>query len=243
MSLKYTTAEFIKRVHDKYGDRFDTSKTIYKGSYFKVTLICNKHNVTFECDPVTLLRTDSIGNVCPECKHNKKLTQSEFINLVYANYGTTYDLSKVIFTTTRDKIILGCKLHGDFEVFARYASSDDSLELCPKCRELTKNTGKLDYVKRFTENKELGEEPGVFYKILMTHKPSGLQFLKVGITSVGVAKRYSSKQYNDFIIESIEEIVKTNLEVALLEQEFKVNNINQKINIPESIKESINSQS
>lgn len=236
MGPKYTTEEFIQLVHSKYGSKFDTSKTIYKGSYFKVTLICNKHNVTFECDPVTLLRTDSIGNVCPECKHNKKLTHDEFINIVQSNYGNLYDLSKVKFRTTRDKVVLGCSIHGDFEVYARYASSNDSLELCPKCKDINKNLGHLDYVKRYTEDAQLGSEPGVFYKILMTHKPTGLQFLKVGITSVGVAKRYSSKQYDEFIIESIEEVVKTNLEVALLEQKFKKENIQQKINIPESIR-------
>lgn len=236
MSLKHTTEEFIKRVHSKYGDRFDTSMTEYKGSYFKVKLRCKEHNITFECDPVTLCRTDSKGDMCPECRHNKKLTEEGFLALVVNNYGTLYDLSKVKFTTTRGIIILGCKEHGDFEVAARYASSNDSLELCPKCKDLSKNQGHMDYIKRYSEDKVLGNEPGVFYTLLMTHNETGLQFIKAGITSLGVAKRYQSGQYAGFTIESIDEVVTTNLGSALLEKEYKQKNIMQKIKLPDNMR-------
>lgn len=236
MSIKYTTQEFKDRIHKKYGNRFDTSMTEYKGSYFKVKMRCIEHNKTFECDPVSITRESSKGNFCPDCRSNFKLTSDEFIRIAQHNYGNMYDLSKVVFNTTRDKVTLGCRIHGDFEVYARYVSSNDTLELCPKCRDLTKNLGNLDYIKRYTDNKELGEEPGVFYKLLMTHKQSGLQFLKVGITSLGVAKRYSPKEYDAFTIESIEEIVTTNLEAAKLEHQFKLNNISQKLILPKNIR-------
>ena len=234
--IKCSNDEWVKRVHDKYGSRFDTSLVDYKGSYHKVTLRCVEHNELFECDPVSLLRTSTKGDFCPKCRDNKKLTQQEFREKAELNYGHMYNLDKIEFSTVRDNVTLGCPVHGDFEVRARYVSSNDSLELCPKCKDLNKNLGHLDYIKRYTEDKELGSQPGIFYKLLITHKPTNLKFIKVGITSVGLDKRFQSKQYDDFDIEELEVVNTTNLESALLEEKFKHDNMHQKFLPPKALR-------
>lgn len=227
--------DWIKKVHAKFPNRFDTSKTLYINSYHKVTLRCIQHNIEFECDPVRFLRSNSKGNFCPECQHNKKLTSQEFNDKAYKNYNGMYDLSKMVFKTTRDDVVLGCSKHGEFKVAARYVSSNDTNILCPECRNLINNKGHLDYVKRYSENKELGEQLGEFYKLKFTHKPSGLQFIKVGITSVGLSKRFHSKQYKDFDIEVLETIVMTNLECAKAEKAYQDVNFKNKVSLPDDL--------
>lgn len=229
------TQKWVARVHEKYPERFDTSDTIYKGSYHKVSLRCIEHDTVFECSPVSLLRSKSKGDLCPQCHKNRKLTSEEFISKAKANYEHLYDLSKVEFKTTRDYVTLGCSEHGDFQVYARYVSSADSLTLCPKCKQLSNNTGHTDYVKRYTDNVELGQREGTFYRLLFTHIKSGVKFVKVGITSLRLEARYSSKAYKAFKYEVIELVHTTNLHSAQLEAEYIKNNINKRFYLPSYI--------
>ena len=41
--IKLTTEEFIKRCKEKYGDKYDYSKTIYNGMDKKIIVICPIH--------------------------------------------------------------------------------------------------------------------------------------------------------------------------------------------------------
>ena len=43
MPQKYTTEEWVKLAKQKWGDKYNYEKVVYKNSGTKVTLICNIH--------------------------------------------------------------------------------------------------------------------------------------------------------------------------------------------------------
>lgn len=233
--MKYTNETWIEKAKEKYGDRFDYSKTNYIDSYHKVDIICKKHNNTFTIDPITFIRKSTKGDFCDKCNTSKKLSNEEFIEIANINWGHKYDLSKVVFTTVREDVIINCHKHGEFTKQARRLScSPGTINLCPKCID-EESLSTFDYVKLYSDNKELGQEDGVFYKLLVTHKPTNIKFIKIGITKYTTERRYKHSEYKDFEFEVIDEIFDTNLNVAKMEKEFKSNNTNNRFYIPNDI--------
>lgn len=61
------------------------------------------------------------GHGCSKCSSiiagtNRILKQEEIIKRIQNVHGSLYDLSKVNYTGSKNKVILGCKEHGDFEI-------------------------------------------------------------------------------------------------------------------------------
>lgn len=61
-----TTEEFVQLAKEVHGDRYDYSKTIYKGTNYKVLITCPKHGVFEQKAHVHLT-----GSGCPNCKRSK----------------------------------------------------------------------------------------------------------------------------------------------------------------------------
>lgn len=74
-----------------------------------------------------------------------KLTQEQFIINCRNKHGDYYDYSKTIYNCTRDKIIITCKIHGDFLTIAGNHSNRGNG--CPKC-------GVLKVISKRTKPKE-----------------------------------------------------------------------------------------
>lgn len=64
-------------------------------------------------------------------RESKILTVDEYIQKVNSIHNDTYDYSKVVYTNIRSKIIISCKLHGDFEQRASHHLYYRNG--CPKC--------------------------------------------------------------------------------------------------------------
>lgn len=80
---------------------------------------------------------------------SKKLTTEEFITRSRKVHGFKYDYSKTKYITSIIKVIIGCKIHGDFE---QTPSSHFSGSGCFKCgKEISKNKRKLgidEFIKK-----------------------------------------------------------------------------------------------
>ena len=69
-SLNKTQEEFIVELKEKYGDKYDYSKVVYKGCFEKITLICPVHG-PFKRQANDIL-IQKLEGCCPKCnKHNK----------------------------------------------------------------------------------------------------------------------------------------------------------------------------
>ena len=228
--MKYTPDTYIEKAIEKYGkDRFSFDKTNYIDSYHKIIVTCNKHNIDFLVSPITFIRPSHKGNFCPDCQKNKKILPEEFIQLVNILHPEL-DCSKTKYVNTRNMVTVTCSLHGDFSIKAKNLINENTIQVCPDCKDTAFN-----YVKKYTKNKELGSEEGVFYKLLVTYIPLNIKFIKIGISSKSTYTRYNNSGYKEFKFEIIEEIIDTNLGVALIEQKYKQDNKSFRFYLPKEI--------
>lgn len=100
----------------------------YKNNKSYITIICPLHG-----DFKQRISKHLEGNSCPKCSHNSKpYTNEEWINLAIKKHGNTYDYKNVIYKTQKDKVMITCKIHGNF-----FQSPKDHLQGCgcPLCKE------------------------------------------------------------------------------------------------------------
>lgn len=108
-NLKLNTSQFIEKAIQKYGDRYDYSKSIYKNRYKKVIITCNKHG-KFLQSPSNHLH----GQGCPSCHGTFKKSSKNFIKDAIKKHGNIYDYSKINYSAAHSKVNIICKIHGDF---------------------------------------------------------------------------------------------------------------------------------
>jgi len=228
---KYTKESWILKAIDKYGQgKFSFEKTIYIDSYNKVIVTCLEHNIDFEVDPISFIRESSKGVFCNKCKNNLKITQKEFINTISTKHPNLI-FDKTIYTNQRENVVVTCPEHGDFEIKAKNLLHNKYI--CKQCKDDEHIS--FDLVTRYTNNEKLGSEDGVFYKVLVTHKPSNIQFIKIGVSSYSTYQRYNKSSYKDFDFDLIEEIIDTNLNTALIEKEYKLINKQNRFFLPKEV--------
>lgn len=132
---KLTTEEWVKRAQEKYGDKYDYSKVVYKTSRDKILIRCKQHNICFEQTPKNHLLYEG----CPECQKenkeilnkNKSFTTEEFIERAKEIHGDKYDYSEVKYVNSNTKVKIFCKKCNKF--FYQTGHKHLSGEGCPVC--------------------------------------------------------------------------------------------------------------
>ena len=132
---RLTTEEFIRRGKEKFGDKYDYSKTEYINISTPLIVICPVHG-EIKIKPNTHL----FGCGCTKCSKegisNKnqhlKFSQKEFIDRAKVIYGNKFTYEKTIFRSYNEKVIITCPEHGDFEIAASDFLSGYS---CIECRK------------------------------------------------------------------------------------------------------------
>src|SRR5690554_6008376 len=110
------TKLFIEKARAVHGDRYSYDRVVYARANDKVIITCSKHG-DFEQAPKSHIR----GSGCAKCgKESMAEKQSEesknrFIERSRAVHGDRYDYSKAVYTRSKDKVVITCKAHGDFE--------------------------------------------------------------------------------------------------------------------------------
>lgn len=127
---KLTTEEYIEKAKKVHGDKYDYSNTIYVSTRENVNIICPEHGV-FSQNPKVHLN----GVGCPKCGNLKKgqvkkLSQEDYIKRCNNIHNNKYDYSKTIYNGKRNKIIIICPIHGEFE---QIAGNHIKGQGCPKC--------------------------------------------------------------------------------------------------------------
>jgi uncharacterized C2H2 Zn-finger protein len=117
--------EFIAKAMKKHGDKYDYSDVEYIHDRTKVNIKCKIHGFFTQT-----VRDHLCGYGCSKCGKVYRKNTNEFIEDVKKIHGDKYDYSKTIFKRAKDKIIITCKIHGDFEQEAYSHSIGTG---CPKC--------------------------------------------------------------------------------------------------------------
>ena len=136
------TKEFFEIINKKFGGKFDLSKVEYTGTDSDIIIGCPNHGEV----SVTAGQFKRSKYGCPYCGGTKNLTQDMFMKLVPQSHKKEYDLSKLIYKTRQENIIIICKIHGEFSLNADNFISGQG---CPKCRYIksaNSKRGKIDQI-------------------------------------------------------------------------------------------------
>ncbi len=125
MSLKLNNEDFILKSKEVHGDKYDYSLTKYNKSSEKVMIICKEHGI-FEQRASNHL----MGRGCYLCKSTKMYNSQKFIELSNKIHKNKYDYKKIIYNGSHSKVIITCKIHGDFN---QLPTNHLSGKGCSKC--------------------------------------------------------------------------------------------------------------
>jgi hypothetical protein len=121
-----TTEYFVTKAQKVHGDKYDYSKVDYIHSEKKVIILCSRHGEFLQTASEHLQ-----GSGCIVCR-NEKNTKPVAVFLSEANniHKNKYDYHKMKYSNSTEKIIIVCKIHGEFnqtptEHIQGYG--------CPKC--------------------------------------------------------------------------------------------------------------
>lgn len=127
-----STEEFISKCVKIHGNKYDYSKTKFRGVDKKITIICKKHG-----DFLQSAYGHSVGNGCKKCRsellsQKQKLTIKEFIDKANKIHNYKFDYSKTNYTIGKNKLYITCPKHGEF-----YQQAQAHLQGkgCPTCKE------------------------------------------------------------------------------------------------------------
>ena len=129
---KKTTEQYIAEVIDIHGDKYDYSNTVYNGKENNVIIICKKHGEFTQCANAHLR-----GSGCKKCATEKtrllqKSDTNTFTEKAKKIYGDKYDYSKSVYVNSKTKVIIICKIHGEF----LQTPTDHYHGGCKKCADI-----------------------------------------------------------------------------------------------------------
>ena len=129
--------KWLERVKIKHGDLYDYSLVYYVNALTPVIIICRNHGNTLQV-PDTHLNHGC--RLCADELNAKRLTKTlkQFIDEAKHVHADTYRYDHVDYKSTTEKVLITCKLHGDFP-----QTPDSHLQGagCPRC--FNKNEGRL----------------------------------------------------------------------------------------------------
>lgn len=123
--LRMTHDAWVKKAEKVHGDRYDYCKSVYRGSYEPVEIICREHG-TFYQKAIYHTR----GSGCEKCSSIYSPTTDEWVEVAIDVHGDRYDYSKTTYDGAHNLTIITCKVHGDF---TQTPHSHRSGSGCPRC--------------------------------------------------------------------------------------------------------------
>lgn len=106
---RLTIKDFLERACEKYGDRYDYSKTDFVNTSTKVCITCPKHG-DFWITPSNFLN----GHKCPTCSGRERINKDVFVSRSKIKHHNRYDYSKVDYKGLQTKVRIICPDHGEF---------------------------------------------------------------------------------------------------------------------------------
>ena len=199
-----STEQFIQKAILIHGDKYDYSKVEYKTAHNKVVIVCPIHG-EFEQRPNSHLS----GDGCPKCKVDEHRSSTEqFIRKAIFVHGDKYDYSKVDYKYSNTKVKIICPEHGEFnQTPANHLRGSG----CPFCK--SENQRRLNAI-RFEDTYDVA----TLY-FLRCYNDSEV-FLKIGITSKTVDKRYTHKKSMPYNRETLYQWTGDSKSVVDLEQKI-----------------------
>lgn len=168
---KLTTKEFIKRCKEKHGDKYCYVLTKYNNMHTKITIICPIHGI-FE----QKAQDHSLGYGCTFCSGTNLKSNEDFIKDAQKIHGVKYKYHNVDYKGNKTKIIITCRIHGDFEQLPADHLKGSG---CPWCKNVAKKDTDMFIHQVSVVHKNKYRYNNAFYinahtKLLVTCEKHGL---------------------------------------------------------------------
>lgn len=211
-SIRVSKEEFIKRAIKIHGHKYDYSKIEYINSNTKVKIICPIHGIFLQ-KPFYHTKRENGCRLCRD--YNRTKTSEDFIKEGYTKHGNKFNYSKTNYVNAVTKIIIECKIHGEFEIRAR----DHIRYKYGGCSKCCTEQSKYNLFKYDTWE-ELGKKSNSFdsFKVyLIKCFNDDESFYKIGKTFTSVKTRYFGTKI-PYMYEIIREINGEAREISILEE-------------------------
>jgi hypothetical protein len=169
----------LKRARNKHGDKFQYIEDSYIDYTSKVDVICPKHgkiSIDAVSHCITKTGCKHCGNTIIALK--KVMSHEEFIEKANVLHNYKYDYSKTFYEIGWKKILIICKIHGEFEQTAQ----KHLLGGCRKCAD------DLHASKHRKTNEEYIEEVKAIYGDLYDY--SKLQYVDSRTNIIIICKKH-----------------------------------------------------
>ena len=123
--------KFIEKSNEKHNYSYDYSKINYKNAKTKIKILCKVHGFFWQT-PDSHVR----GNGCKKCFDDKKkylynFNTEFFIEKSKKIHGDLYNYDNVDYSNNRTKVVIICKIHGQFKKRPEKHLRGSG---CPKCK-------------------------------------------------------------------------------------------------------------
>lgn len=175
-------AKFLEKIPQKHREKYKYPEQSIDSSESIIQIICPIHGEFMQ-----KVINHTQGRGCTACAGNTTKTKDMFV--VYANlvHNEFYDYSKFIYKSSKDKGIIICPIHGEFEQTPD--SHTNGKAGCNYC-----GSGGTYNKAYFDKYPDQGCKPATFY--FLQFKKEGEEFVKVGITITNLQKRFQPKSRN-----------------------------------------------
>ena len=218
MVAKLSTEEFVSRANARHGEKYDYSASEYKNATTKLTIICPEHGPW-----VTSPSNHLSGRGCPSCgrqKNHESLTSTtqRFVEKARKLHGDKYNYGKTKYVNSKTKVLVTCRIHGDWLVVPSSHLHKKTKPGCPKCKAEKAAERILldepDFIRRsqqlhgdkydYSRVKYLGSAEkveiicpihGAFWQAAVSHMTTGLGCAKCSFEARGIAQRKSLDEF------------------------------------------------
>lgn len=191
------TEDYIQKVKQIHGDKYDYSLVKYESRSKKVRIICKKHGEFMQ------VAKEHFKYGCYECgidtiKNKLSSDTEKFIGNAREIHGEKYNYDHVEYKRNKIRVKIKCPDHGEF---LQRPNDHLSGSGCPACKNEITLWRRSKYIELC---KERHDDLSNLY--LIKCRGENEEFFKIGITARNVKKRFSYDMPYDFeIIELVTE--------------------------------------
>ena len=213
-----TQEQFIQEATEIHTEFYTYENTKYKNINTKVTITCPIHKDFLQTPRAHLV----LKQGCPKCVpaklkqkgRERAKTTEQFIQGATNIHGNKYDYSLVKYTTTHNKVIIICSLHGKFNQTPNQHVS--AKRGCPTCGN-RRAAGIGGYtLERLQTNKELASRIAALYVVEFVGEKE--HFYKIGITCNTPEHRFYTSNKKGMKVTILQQHYMSLLEAFTIEQ-------------------------
>jgi hypothetical protein len=180
--------DFIKRAKNIHGNSYEYSNVQYSNIHTPISIICKTHGSFFQ-SPNNHLK----GHGCADCAGVSLKTTEQFVTASKIIYGDTYNYENSKYTGNKNKVIITCKIHGDFEQYpnnhlkghgcercgyglislAKRGTKEEFIEKAIMKHGLKYDYSNVEYINAHRHVEIICKEHGVFIQTADSHLRSG----------------------------------------------------------------------